>query len=178
MDDIVRAALQKWPNVPDVYGWLGRNRRGEWLLKGEVIRHPPLIEFIARNYEADQRGCWFFQNGPQRVFVSLEGAPFCARLAPDEHHFRLGQVDHPAEALYLTDDGSIYVAIKGYPALLDDRDAIAWLDHAKGAEGTPCEESHLSGQDPLFWHGLPVQWLPESQIAHQLHFTPCPTETT
>ena len=51
--------------------------------KGSVLRHEKLIAFIDRNYEADERGCWYFQNGPQRAYVELESTPFIFRL--DEH---------------------------------------------------------------------------------------------
>lgn len=90
MDDIVKAALKKWPNVPDCRGWLALDARGDWYMrddrtqaagpfpqaKGSRILHDKLREFIGRNYEADADGCWFFQNGPQKVFVELEAAPW------------------------------------------------------------------------------------------------------
>jgi len=94
MDDIVRAALKKWPNVPDCYGWLALDARGDWYMrdertqragpfpqvKGSRIEHDKLREFIERNYDADDHGGWFFQNGPQRVYVELEAAPHVWRL--------------------------------------------------------------------------------------------------
>ncbi len=94
MDEIVIAALKKWPNVPHCYGWLALDARGDWYLrdmqaqragafprvKGSRIEHAKLIDFIARNYESDTRGCWFFQNGPQRVYVQLEAAPWVWRV--------------------------------------------------------------------------------------------------
>ena len=94
MDDIVKAALAKWPHVPDCVGWLALDARGDWymrddrtqaagpfpLAKGSKIVHDKLREFIGRNYEADASGCWFFQNGPQRVYVELEVAPWVWRL--------------------------------------------------------------------------------------------------
>jgi Protein of unknown function (DUF2946) len=94
MDDIVKAALRKWPHVPHCYGWLALDARGDWYMrderiqhagpfpqvKGSRIEHPKLIEFIERNYAADERGAWFFQNGPQRVYVELEAAPWVWRL--------------------------------------------------------------------------------------------------
>ena len=101
MDDIVRAALAKWPNVPDCYGWLGLDARGNWYLRddraqaaggfgsgvalaqGSLLQHEKLIDFIARNYGADAQGRWFFQNGPQRVYVELESTPYVWRIAPD-----------------------------------------------------------------------------------------------
>ncbi len=94
MDDIVKAALKKWPNVPDCYGWLALDARGDWYMrddrvqaagpfpqvKGSRILHEKLREFIERNYLHDDAGCWFFQNGPQRVYVELEAAPWVWRL--------------------------------------------------------------------------------------------------
>src|SRR5471030_2084273 len=83
MDDIVIRAMAKWPNVPSVYGWLALDRRGRWLIKGERISNPIVADFIGRNYERDDRGRWFFQNGPQRVFISLGYTPYVYRMAWD-----------------------------------------------------------------------------------------------
>ena len=94
MDEIVKAALKKWPTVPHCYGWLALDARGDWYMrddriqhagpfpqvKGSRIQHRKLLEFIERNYDSDERGAWFFQNGPQRVYVQLEAAPFVWRL--------------------------------------------------------------------------------------------------
>lgn len=76
MDESVRAAMAKWPGVPGVYGWLSLDEQGHWRLRGEPITHPGLIEFINRNYECDEAGRWFFQNGPQRGYVRLEYTPW------------------------------------------------------------------------------------------------------
>jgi Protein of unknown function (DUF2946) len=97
MDAIVEAALKKWPNVPACYGWLALDARGDWYMrddrvqaagpfpriKGSRIEHGKLIDFIARNYEHDAAGAWFFQNGPQRVYVELEAAPWVWRVGAD-----------------------------------------------------------------------------------------------
>ena len=97
MDDLVQQAMAKWPNVPDCYGWLGLDSRGDWYMrdektqaqgpfsqsKGSRLVHERLIEFIARNYEADKQGNWYFQNGPQRVYVELEAAPWIWRIQAD-----------------------------------------------------------------------------------------------
>ena len=98
MDDIVKQAMAKWPDVPDCYGWLGLDSRGQWFMrddrvqslgafqsgipgaKGSVLRHEKLIDFIHRNYAADEKGQWFFQNGPQRVYVELEQTPYVWRI--------------------------------------------------------------------------------------------------
>src|SRR2546421_1903149 len=75
MDEIVARSMAKWPNVPAVFGWLSLDRRGNWLIKGERIANHALREFISRNYEADDTGRWYFQNGPQRVYVALAYTP-------------------------------------------------------------------------------------------------------
>jgi len=94
MDEIVLAAMRKWPNVPHCHGWLALDARGDWYLrdeaaqhagafpaiKGSRIEHEGLKAFIRRNYLADDRGRWFFQNGPQRVYVQLEAAPWVWRV--------------------------------------------------------------------------------------------------
>ncbi len=105
MDEIVKAAMLKWPTVPHCYGWLALDARGDWYLrdepaqaagpfprvKGSRIEHVRLRDFIERNYEVDARGCWYFQNGPQRVYVELEAAPWVLRLdAPDAQAAGLG----------------------------------------------------------------------------------------
>jgi Protein of unknown function (DUF2946) len=94
MDAIVEAALKKWPNVPHCHGWLGLDARGDWYLrdeatqragafaqaKGSRITHDKLKAFIERNYAADAQGQWYFQNGPQRVYVTLEATPWVWRV--------------------------------------------------------------------------------------------------
>lgn len=94
MDPIVEAALRKWPNVPHCYGWLALDARGDWYMrderiqaagpfprvKGSRIEHAKLLDFIGRNYAHDDDGAWFFQNGPQRVYVELEVTPWIWRL--------------------------------------------------------------------------------------------------
>lgn len=127
MDDIVQQAMAKWPHVPDCYGWLGLDARGNWYMrdektqllghfnakvpgcKGAELRHEKLVEFIGRNYAADSCGRWFFQNGPQRVFVELQATPLIWRLQPDstvhDHIGRLAQV----ESCWLDEFGLLYL---------------------------------------------------------------------
>jgi Protein of unknown function (DUF2946) len=98
MDDIVKQAMAKWPNVPDCYGWLGLDARGNWYMRddaaqaagafasglpgarGSLLQHAKLIEFIQRNYACNDQGEWFFQNGPQRVYVELQATPWIWRV--------------------------------------------------------------------------------------------------
>ena len=127
MDSVVARAMAKWPNVPAVYGWLSLDRRGNWLIKGERISNAALREFIARNYEAERDGRWYFQNGPQRVYVRLAYTPLVVHYEGDD------LVDHcgrpfAAGTLYLDDEGSVLVAGERGIALLDDRDLGRFAD--------------------------------------------------
>jgi hypothetical protein len=129
VDEIVKAALAKWPNVPACYGWLGLDERGQWFMRddrvqaqgpfageastaasrGAPLKHEKLIDFIARNYEADAQGCWFFQNGPQRVYVELQATPWIWRVEPD--FSLLAHTGRPARAQrsWIDEAGRLYL---------------------------------------------------------------------
>jgi len=127
MDDIVKAALKKWPNVPDCYEWLALDARGDWYMrddrtqaagpfpqvKGSRILHDKLKEFIHRNYDHDERGAWFFQNGPQRVYVVLEAAPWVLGVQRGEAGFALdahtGQPVHEVRATFVDEHGRLFL---------------------------------------------------------------------
>ena len=125
MDEIVKAALLKWPHVPHCYGWLALDARGSWYMrddriqaagpfprvKGSRIDHEKLREFIHRNYAHDERGAWFFQNGPQRVYVELEAAPYVWRLdepAPGSVRAHTGAAARVA-ASWLDENGRLFL---------------------------------------------------------------------
>jgi len=123
MDDIVRQAMAKWPNVPHCYGWLGLDARGQWFMrddrvqaagpfpdvKGSLLRHEKLVDFIHRNYDRDDAGQWYFQNGPQRVYVELQATPWIWRIGPggalSSHTGRTAA----ARACHLDEAGRLYV---------------------------------------------------------------------
>jgi len=146
MDEIVKRAMQKWPNVPNVFGWLRLDRRGNWLVKSRAARdgHPvferitnaAVIEFIGRNYHPDERGRWFFQNGPQRVFVTLDHTPLV---------YRLGATHGGIE----THTGARPRALRG--AWLDD--AGHFLVDSDLGPGTTCRADHRSTQRRLCHQG-------------------------
>ena len=127
MDDAVVRSLAKWPNVPAVYGWLELDRRGNWRIKGERISNTAFRDFIARNYACDERGCWYFQNGPQRVYVALAYTPFVMHYQGERLFDHCGE---PAEALetLLDDEGSVLIRARQGIGLLDDRDLERYAD--------------------------------------------------
>jgi hypothetical protein len=131
MDEVVLRSMAKWPDVPDVYGWLSLDRRGNWLIKNEKIGNRALREFISRNYQADARGCWYFQNGPQRVFVALAYTPLVLHFEGEalfDHCAR----PFEAEQAFLDEEGSVLMRGKAGIGLLDDRDLAAYADRAQG----------------------------------------------
>jgi len=116
MDAWVERALAKWPNVPALFGWLGLSRRGQWLIQGERISHPRIVDTIARNYGVDEHGRWFFQNGPQRGYIALEHTPLVLRA--------------DAQGGLLAHTGQAITAARG---LVLDEQAQAVLDTSMGA---------------------------------------------
>ena len=127
MDDIVHQAMVKWPNVPDCYGWLGLDGRGQWCLRddaaqaagpfasgrpgarGSVLLHEKLLGFIARNYAADALGRWYFQNGPQRVYVELQHTPWIWRVDASGAVTSHTGVPAAVYASYLDEAGLLYL---------------------------------------------------------------------
>ena len=126
MDELVQQAMAKWPNVPHCYGWLGLDARGRWYLRdaevqasgafplgrGSMLEHEKLLAFIERNYESDAEGQWFFQNGPQRVYVELESAPFIWRVQADGSLQSHTGCDATAIACLVDEAGHVYLHSK------------------------------------------------------------------
>ena len=166
MDDIVRKALAKWPNVPHAYGWLSLDARGHWRLKQERITNAALSSFIARNYQPDEEGRWFFQNGPQRVYVTLECAPFVFRLPPDIRDELVAHTGEPAgvlQRLWLDEQGHL-IALTGLGVgVIDDRDLPLLCDRLRTAAGLAPDDTTLS------------RWLDgDPAVALSLHHEPDP----
>lgn len=139
MDEIVKQALAKWPNVPDCWGWLGLDMRGNWWLrdaqtqadgpfpisKGSLLEHEKLLAFIGRNYEANAQGHWFFQNGPQRVYVELESTPMVWRVHADGRvvsHTGL-EAEHIEHCL-LDEHGHVYLHAQGVLGIVHSQDMV------------------------------------------------------
>ncbi|MCA1325265.1 DUF2946 family protein [Herbaspirillum sp. alder98] len=147
MDEVVRQAMAKWPNVPHCFGWLRLDARGAWRMRdertqqlelaGERIAHPALLDFINRNYAHDEEGRWYFQNGPQRVFVDLELTPFIAHTQAAPVAGELALVLHTGDALRdidsaaLDQHGRLYLCRAQQVCAVDDRDMAQLLPAMK-----------------------------------------------
>ncbi|MFN3494956.1 MAG: DUF2946 family protein [Hydrogenophaga sp.] len=159
MDDIVKAAMAKWPNVPDCLGWLGLDARGRWFMrddraqaagvfsnapgehhpvsKGSLLQHEKLLDFIHRNYAVDAEGRWFFQNGPQRVFVELEAAPYVWRLDADAGVTAHTGMPAQVQASVLDEEGRLYLVTDLGFGIVHTADMVHALKPVEQGRWTP-----------------------------------------
>jgi Protein of unknown function (DUF2946) len=158
--------------VPDCRGWLGLDGRGNWYMrddrcqragpfapqpgesvatdKGSLLRHDKLIAFIGRNYLSDGQGQWYFQNGPQRVYVELEHTPWVWRLQPDGTlHTHTGVPAGPVTRSLLDDEGHLYLVTALGLGLVHTSDMGMAADRVEQGEWTP---------EPVDAKALPAQW--------------------
>jgi hypothetical protein len=193
MDDIVKQAMAKWPNVPHCYGWLALDARGGWRMRdeaaqrdglpGDRLNNPKLVGFINRNYLHDERGCWYFQNGPQRVYVNLEATPFIARTDPAQGMLlQTGAAMASIERVFLTEAGEVIVQNGDVVAQVDDRD-MAQVLAALEMDGKPASDEALMG----WLEGVPgemalryqeqriaVERIHRADVAQRFGFVPTP----
>jgi hypothetical protein len=191
MDDQVRRAMKRWPSVPAVHGWLRLGRRGTWFLVdrgapgfdpardggGSPITSPPILAFIARNYEADDRGAWYFQNGPQRVFVELELAPLILRVTGSgDERALVAHTGRPVAAIEdaaFDDAGNLLLATDLGPGVVDDRDLVRLVaaDPDSGAIALPRYGLAIEWNDVSARQALPVAAIAE-RFGYRLGPTP------
>lgn len=168
MDDLVKAAMAKWPHVPACYGWLGLDARGDWWLrdieaqsagpfagpganrssKGTRVHHEKLRLFIERNYACDDSGQWYFQNGPQRVFVELELAPWVLRMdAGGALHTHCGAQVVPLQS-YVDEQGHVYALTERGLGVLHSLDMHLVADAVERGTWAPtdCEQERMPAQ--------------------------------
>lgn len=159
MDPIVSRAMAKWPNVPAVFGWLALDRRGQWSIRSgpgeasadagerfERISNPKLIEFIGRNYAHDERGRWYFQNGPQRVYVKLDYTPLIYRIArahPLAFETHTGSRCADLQSAWMDEAGNLLLVTEHGPGVLLDRDLPRGLEALSYADGHALDEERL-----------------------------------
>ncbi len=150
MDDIVLQAMRKWPKVPSCTGWLGLDARGQWWMrddraqacghfssgkpgaKGSLLAHDKLIAFIARNYQCADEGAfagqWYFQNGPQRVYVELEATPWVWRIQPDFSIQAHTGKDCKPQRCILDEHGAVYLDTELGFGLIHTQDMLQAAD--------------------------------------------------
>ncbi len=195
MDDIVKQAMAKWPNVPHCYGWLALDARGTWRMRdeaaqraeapGDKLANAALVGFINRNYASDERGCWYFQNGPQRVYVNLEATPFIARTDPQQGLVvQTGQALASIEQAVMTAAGALILCSGKVVAQVDDRD-IAQLLQAMTLDAQPVADEGLlawlggaDGQLALRWQGrdLAVERVEHKDVPQRFGFVQRPDQ--
>ena len=193
MDDSVKQAMAKWPNVPHCYGWLALDARGGWRMRdeaaqqaglaGDRIAHEALLGFINRNYASDDQGRWYFQNGPQRVYVDLEATPYIARTDPSQGFLlQTGEAAQP-EQVWLSERGQLILQGAGKVALVDDRD-LAQCTGALSINGAPASDEQLmdwlaeAAPAPMTLkhqgRELPVQRIDSATLAQRFGFVQQP----
>jgi hypothetical protein len=193
MDDIVKQAMAKWPNVPHCYGWLALDARGGWRMRdeaaqranapGDRLTNPALVGFINRNYLHDGRGNWYFQNGPQRVYVNLEATPFIARTDPAQGLvLQTGQALARIEQVFMSEAGALVFKDGEVVAQLDDRDVAQVLGLLE-LDGSPATDEAVmgwleggAGELVLPWQGqaLRVERLGADEAPHRFGFQRLP----
>jgi hypothetical protein len=161
MDKDVLDAIARWPDVPSVFGWLSLTARGQWRLHpdgkateggpGESIQNTQIQRFINRNYTCDEQGRWFFQNGPQRVFVRLDAAPLIASVDTGNGTIlsHLGETLSDITAWFIDSEGRVYFESSQGAGFVIDRDLGTLADTLKTPEGQTLAqwwESGVGGQ--------------------------------
>lgn len=188
MDDVVLRAMAKWPNVPSVFGWLALDRRGHWRLRRERIGNRATNDFISRNYTCDEQGRWYFQNGPQRVFVTLDYTPWVFTLdagAQLRTHTQL-----PVETLHhcWIDDGmNLLLETEHGVGIVHDHDLEPLTEAFHSPDGRKLlDDETASTLDKLtsgvvvdvrlHWngHSLPVSFIGGHRVAAHFNFVPEP----
>lgn len=170
MDDIVRQAMAKWPNVPDVYNWLRLDERGRWRVRArdyeaskrfETIGNRAVVEFIGRNYQADEKGRWFFQNGPQRVFVGLPCGPWVYRFSPDALPVtHTGKSSTRVDAVLIDEAHTPILITDLGPGALSDQDFALFLSSLRDASGKLLDDTAFEA-----WLEKPAAGAIECEIA-------------
>lgn len=145
MEDWVLRAIARWPDVPALFGWLALDRRGRWLIKGETISRPQIVDTINRNYAADAHGRWYFQNGPQRGYMRLEYAPLLLRVDAADGRLaaHTGSAVQEVSQAYLDEEGALLLVTDLGPGLLAETE-LDWALRRLEQDGAAVDEEQLA----------------------------------
>ena len=188
MDRSVIRTMARWPNVPAVYGWMSLDRRGRWCLQGAPVVHGGAIAFMNRNYACTADGQWYFQNGPQRVFVDLDYTPWIYSL--DGAGVLVDHVENPVKELrgaWIDEEGNLLLLVERGIGLLCDRDLGSMSENLRHSDGAECDEhsvarltqssgSAQSRRIFLAWNNerIEVKLLLRGHVAGEFGFDPRP----
>lgn len=171
----VERALEKWPDVPAVYGWLSLDRRGRWRIRGDLITRPQTVETIGANYACDEQGRWFFQNGPQRGYMALEWMPWILRWDGNRAWVtHTGQKVMQADAAYLDDEGSLLLLTEHGPAGIDSSDLDTALSQIRVVGSLGLDEALAAALSTPSGRPTALQWsfgdtrLPVQRLDHDM----------
>ncbi len=168
LDPDTLRAMARWPDVPAVTGWLSLDGTGRWYIRGQRIKHPLILAHIRGHYDCDAQGRWFFQNGPQRVFVSLEKAPHVLQaLGEREPGFR-DQCDRRLETferVILDEEGQMYLLGEYGLGYVLDQDLPMMMARLTTLDGHPLSESALFAAIEAFLAALCAAEQPAPTLA-------------
>lgn len=161
-------------------------------LAGTIIQHTALNDFISRNYACDSLGRYFFQNGAQRVFITLDATPWIARMIPSESGIQLlnqcGEKIEPQSAL-IDEKGNVYITGSITQSLSDQVDktiftrtvltSVALLhDHDLDifSEQSTVQEDACSFRGSWLWSGrkIPIEPIHSIELSERFHFVKAP----
>jgi hypothetical protein len=118
--------------------------------KGSPLLHEKLITFIHRNCAADAAGQWFFQNGPQRVYLELEVTPYVWRLQTDgEVLAHSGENAGAVQRCLLDELGRLYLVTPLGIGLVHTHDMLLGAEAVEQGRWVP--EAVLSSALPGNW---------------------------
>ena len=180
--------MARWPNVPAVHGWMSLDRRGRWCLQGKPVTHRRAIDFMNRNYAAEEDGSLYFQNGPQRVYVDLDYTPWVVSLDGSRTLlYHTGEPVTEVRGAWLDEEGNLLLLCDRGIALVCDRDLEALSTDIRLCDDSPCDAESLArfiendgdgshADVHITWAGrrVPLGVIEKARVAARFRFEPRP----
>lgn len=129
--------------VPEVYGYLSLDERGQWLIRGEPISRTSLVEHLQRHYQCDDGGRWFVKNGWQQAFVTLAYLPWVLRVTGAGE--LINHCQRPVASIKgaaIDEYGALALLTDAGPGLVDSRD-LEWALARLSAGDSPVADDDL-----------------------------------
>lgn len=99
-------------------GLLTLKADGRWFFQGEWIEHAGVCQFLQRQMRRTAEGTYWVINGPQRVTVEIEDAPFVVREVYEQDGALWGRISDGSreslrlESLQAAQDTALYLDVK------------------------------------------------------------------